>query len=328
MAQRLRCRNDTPRAFNCVPLGVFLHRQQQKRHSPLKLGAVVRWNLHRGLPGKLLLRAHNLSPRGSSNKDGPETNPLPKSKHDGRLPNVVGPTVVQSTVFQIIGAIASYHLSTGAYDGLWEDPVFRDWWSAIGNQTSPGQSATTAADITTSANNDTAMALFHTTSTSSSRSSYTIPETDPEFLDGWLVPKQILSTLLTSALLYLRAVALERAFLTRPRGVEGGGDANPKREKVVVVELSEEHEEEVVKRWIARGRVRRASVSWRNTLVKWLLEVTVRAALDDMLWVLLMALMDGKTWNTSGEFWGNIFQVSSSPELGRWALLLCPEINK
>ncbi|KAK8128785.1 hypothetical protein PG984_009893 [Apiospora sp. TS-2023a] len=227
--------------------------------------------------------------------------------------------VVQSTVLQIIGSVTSYYLSSGAYDALWDDPGFRDWWATVTNL-----NATTAAAPTTSANNGTAMALFNTTGSSSSSSSdsssCTMPEHNPNSLSGWRMPKQILGVLVMSALLYIWAVSVERAFPTRPRGVEGGeldSAAYPKREKVVV-ELSEDHEEEVVKRWIARGRVRRSSISWCNTLIKWLLDIVVRAGLEGMIWDLLMALMDRKVSNTSREFWKELFRSCVGGWIAFW----------
>ncbi|KAK7926773.1 hypothetical protein PG985_003771 [Apiospora marii] len=227
--------------------------------------------------------------------------------------------VVQATILHIIGVIVSSRFSAGAYDEVWEDPVFRDYWAVMGNLTTPlpaGQNATAAAAAAaaaaataTSTNNSTAMALLNPTSTNSSSNSssfYTTPDhPGPEQWSWWYIPNRILTTLLMNALLYLWAVGLERAFPTRPRG---DLSAVPKREKVVV-ELSEEHEEEVVKQWIARGRVRRSSISWCNTLIKWLLDVTVRATLEVLLWGLLVHLLDGKVWDTPGEFWGDVIQA-------------------
>lgn len=69
-----------------------------------------------------------------------------------------------------------------------------------------------------------------------------------------------------SLLRYQWHIWLERALPTRPRGnLEAAQKAN------VTVELDEDKEEEVVKRWIAQGRVRRASVSWCNIILKWIL---------------------------------------------------------
>ncbi|KAK8033652.1 hypothetical protein PG991_003050 [Apiospora marii] len=236
--------------------------------------------------------------------------------------------VVQATILHIIGVIVSSRFSAGAYDEVWEDPVFRDYWAVMGNLTTPlpaGQNATAAAAAAaaaaataTSTNNSTAMALLNPTSTNSSSNSssfYTTPDhPGPEQWSWWYIPNRILTTLLMNALLYLWAVGLERAFPTRPRG---DLSAVPKREKVVV-ELSEEHEEEVVKQWIARGRVRRSSISWCNTLIKWLLDVTVRATLEVLLWGLLVHLLDGKVWDTPGEFWGDVIQMGVGSWIAFW----------
>ncbi|KAK7957953.1 hypothetical protein PG988_012801 [Apiospora saccharicola] len=238
--------------------------------------------------------------------------------------------VVQATVLQVFGGLAAYFLSAGAYDGLWADPVFRDWCSMLGNQTSPvldGQNATAAAAAatSTSANNNTVMALLNMTSTnysSDGRFSYPTLEPNPESLPEWQLPKKILAVMLTSALIYLWAVGLEWAFPTRPRGIQDG-EANPpttpntKRE-TVIIELSEKQEEVVVERWIAKGRVRRSSISWYNTMIKWLLEIVARAMLEGVVVDLSMALMNGKAWNTPEDFWGDIILSCVKSWIGFW----------
>ncbi|KAK8060674.1 hypothetical protein PG996_010604 [Apiospora saccharicola] len=198
--------------------------------------------------------------------------------------------VVQATVLQVFGGLAAYFLSAGAYDGLWADPVFRDWWSMLGNQTSPvldGQNATAAAAAatSTSANNNTVMALLNMTSTnysSDGRFSYPTLEPNPESLPEWQLPKKILAVMLTSALIYLWAV------------------------------------EVVVERWIAKGRVRRSSISWYNTMIKWLLEIVARAMLEGVVVDLSMALMNGKAWNTPEDFWGDIILSCVKSWIGFW----------
>lgn len=74
------------------------------------------------------------------------------------------------------------------------------------------------------------------------------------------LPKSVLSFLVLGVCSYYWHVGLERAFPARARGVVVSGSSQIGREKGSGDE-NEGREEEVVKRWIARGRVRRSSVS-------------------------------------------------------------------
>ncbi|KAK8080923.1 hypothetical protein PG997_008741 [Apiospora hydei] len=206
--------------------------------------------------------------------------------------------VLQSTVLQTIGEIAAHHLSEGAYDGTFDDPAFQDWTVTVMNRTAPVSSSAHYQALANNTNNSTALAL--TGGALGANTTTSLPDTiNPKSFYGHYLPRGMVACLLMSAFFYVWAVSLERAFPTRPRGGEA---AYPKQEKVVV-ELSPEHEE-VVKRWIARGRVRRSSISWCNTLIKWLLEVVVRAALEGIIldWFDALSCFDGWTnfWLTGG----------------------------
>ncbi|KAK8052469.1 hypothetical protein PG993_003854 [Apiospora rasikravindrae] len=207
--------------------------------------------------------------------------------------------VLQSTVLQTIGEIAAHHISEGAYDDSWDDPVFMDWSVEVLNRTAPFSARHQAAAAALANSSSTALAA----NTTSSLDAIPEPNLAKSFY-GHHLPRGMIACLLMSTLFYLWAVALERAFPTRPRGAEGDTTAPYPKEEKVVVELSEEHEEEVVKRWIARGRVRRSSISWCNTLIKWLLEVVVRAALEGVILDLFDALVDGKWEKYAKAWWG------------------------
>lgn len=84
-------------------------------------------------------------------------------------------------------------------------------------------------------------------------------------------------------------VLLERMFPARPTQVEvvyerpqGATDAD-----------REGREEQVVREWIARGRVRHSSLSWWNTFVKWVLGMTVGRLLREVLVSLTSGLVNG-----------------------------------
>jgi hypothetical protein len=62
-------------------------------------------------------------------------------------------------------------------------------------------------------------------------------------------------------------IALEKQWPARPRYK----DVAHQQEG----EDNEDREEKVVKKWIAQGRVNRATLNWCNTFLKWLLDLTI-----------------------------------------------------
>lgn len=81
------------------------------------------------------------------------------------------------------------------------------------------------------------------------------------------LPRDILFAIITSPLYYYWQIWLERTFPARPRPA-------PTSEKTAFSDETS-HEEDVIQKWIAQGKVRRASLSWYNTLVKWTLNMVV-----------------------------------------------------
>jgi hypothetical protein len=83
------------------------------------------------------------------------------------------------------------------------------------------------------------------------------------------LPRNVFACTIIAILGYYWQIWLERTFPARTRPSE----------KVVsekFAELDDENrEEEVVKKWIAQGKIRRASLSWWNTFVKWVLDVVI-----------------------------------------------------
>jgi hypothetical protein len=87
-----------------------------------------------------------------------------------------------------------------------------------------------------------------------------------------VLPREVATFLIVSVLQYWWFVALEKMLPARP-GRYNSLVQFQQGEKVL--EESEDREEEVVKKWIAQGRVRRASLNWCNTFLKWMLDMTV-----------------------------------------------------
>jgi hypothetical protein len=82
-----------------------------------------------------------------------------------------------------------------------------------------------------------------------------------------LLPREAFVFLVVSALQYWWHIFLERILPARPKSRSAPSEKE--------VEHSEDREEEVVKKWVAQGRVRRSSLNWCNTFLKWVLELTV-----------------------------------------------------
>lgn len=82
------------------------------------------------------------------------------------------------------------------------------------------------------------------------------------------MPRTAVVLVVISALQYYWMVWLERGLRARARREDVGGCVGEEGKNVV-------HEEIIVKRWIAQGRVERASLNWWNIFVKWVLELTV-----------------------------------------------------
>ncbi|CAI9636974.1 hypothetical protein GT037_004093 [Alternaria burnsii] len=100
----------------------------------------------------------------------------------------------------------------------------------------------------------------------------TIPNTKnatKESFYGRELPREVLIAFILVVLQYWWFVGLEKILPARPRRRDVTYQGKEK------VEESEDREEEVVKKWIAQGRVNRASLNICNTFLKWVLDLTV-----------------------------------------------------
>lgn len=159
------------------------------------------------------------------------------------------------------------------FDQVWENEAVLNLTNTW-NRTTVNATHVTPGRLTLDAGNttDTTLLLNQTTSlynstaingTSSHR------EDPPESFYGRFLPREVVIHLVVSALQYWWLIWLERLLPARPRY----NYVPPQQEEKM--EESEDREEEVVKKWIAQGRVRRASLNWCNTFLKWTLEMTV-----------------------------------------------------
>lgn len=112
---------------------------------------------------------------------------------------------------------------------------------------------------------------------------------DHEFSFWKTLPRHVFVYTVITILGYYWQIGLERAFPARPR---------PSALKVLSDEGKlgddESREEEIVKKWINQGKVRRASLSWWNTFIKWVLDVVIGGLWVNGVYCLLQGLLEWK----------------------------------
>lgn len=96
------------------------------------------------------------------------------------------------------------------------------------------------------------------------------------------LPKTIVAIVLITTLRYWWLIWLERLLPARPRPraaltAPAAGDRE-----------DDSREEEVIRKWIEAGKVRRASLSWFNTFAKWVLDLTVWNLFVCLLWAVIV----------------------------------------
>ena len=173
-------------------------------------------------------------------------------------------TVLQATTISIICTIFNHHLGDKMFDPLWENEAFVNMTNALNSSQPLNSTRGTPGRLTLDAGNTTS--LNNGTAINGTLSAIKSP---PESFYGRTLPRDAVIILLLSALQYWWFIWLEKMLPARPRYRDA-----PYRRKEKVEE-SEDREEEIVEKWIAQGRIRRASLNWCNTFLKWLLELTV-----------------------------------------------------
>ena len=87
------------------------------------------------------------------------------------------------------------------------------------------------------------------------------------------IPRGAIETLVIQVLAYHSQVLLDRLFPPRPKPAVSTILAEKKDEKEI--RGREEMETEIMQKLIAEGRVRPTGISWRNVVLKWMLDETV-----------------------------------------------------
>lgn len=106
------------------------------------------------------------------------------------------------------------------------------------------------------------------TDTKSSNGTTSTSDEPVPFLSNEL-PKAVVTFLIMSFLRYYWLIWIERLLPARSRGSAGPTPARPSEK-----EDDDAREEEIIRKWVESGKVRRASLNWCNTFLKWTLDMT------------------------------------------------------
>lgn len=192
-------------------------------------------------------------------------------------------SVVQTTAIQIAGLVLFQHFQGTMLDHFTNDPAFSDLLSAFANKSSHFNATHHSIANTTSGpislptgshslakegdNYGFSFTISDAANATAANQTFSALRDNPVSFYREILPMEIISFLVLSIFQYCWLIGLERAFPARPR-----------RTNVLVDEkvgVDDPREEEIVKTWIARGRVRRVSLSWCNTWLKWVLNLTI-----------------------------------------------------
>lgn len=196
--------------------------------------------------------------------------------------------ILQSTVLAALNMIISHEIGRNAYNEVWEDPVVKNLTSVFNSI--PINATASNIDISRSSNSAGNLVDI------------------PEAFYTSMLPRILFVRALLCPLDYYYEIYLERLLPTRPRGAVIDYDEQGK----VVIDMNEDREEKIVKRWIAKGKVRRSTVSWSNIFIKWIFDITF-----GYMWgISLYHFVDGCIRRDSPlKILGNFKQVGIFPHL-------------
>jgi hypothetical protein len=169
--------------------------------------------------------------------------------------------VLQATTLFTISMLFTHHYTENVFDQVLENEGWQNMTYAIGN-----------ASATKIPKRPTLGASNYTTSPGFSMNTTAYPgtisamEKKPESFYLKELPREIFAYFIITMLQYWWFIALEKQWPARPRYKDIPYQAG---------EDNEDREEKVVKKWIAQGRVNRATLNWCNTFLKWILDLTI-----------------------------------------------------
>ncbi len=205
--------------------------------------------------------------------------------------------VLCTTLLIAIRLIFRHEANRNAYADILTDPVWSNFtrlFESLDNTT------TTTTSNSTTLQNATIVAANVTVTLNDPLSD--CKECSSTFYLASL-PRQVFVYALLVPLQYYWQLCLERFFPARPRGV---GFPMKLERKEKILDDDDSREEDVVKRWITHGRVRRSSLSWCNTFLKWILDITMGKVLFEVVFHLVYGFMK---WEPFATTFGNLKRV-------------------
>lgn len=206
-------------------------------------------------------------------------------------------TVLQATALWVLAYVIRHHALEHAWSPL---ENFQDAYRA--NRTAGLQIDGDRNDTQTLLLNATLNSSLNSTSNSTS-SGAEGSASDEEAFYTKDVPKYIFKTLAIAILRYYWLIYLERLLPARPR-VSAAAPAEK--------EDDESREEEVIRKWVESGRVRRASLNWCNTFGKWMLDLTVGNLWQTFLWLAMGTMMRAE-WPWKGDAFDKLVSARNLP---------------
>jgi hypothetical protein len=193
--------------------------------------------------------------------------------------------VLQATAICAVSHLYSHYASENIFVEVTHDETFKKLLNVLGNGTSPNAPLHDSmsnklrtgelaiyADHTANTSDGTSLSFAtlqqgNRTSINGAIGNASIEATESFYLRTY--PREVIISLMLAILQYWWLIWLERVLPARPRY------RDTLHQQKGQFEENEDREEEVVKKWIAQGRVRRASLNWCNTFLKWVLDLTV-----------------------------------------------------
>ena len=177
--------------------------------------------------------------------------------------------VAQTVLLSVIASVISHHLLSNAYENASQHALFKNFTNAIDLMENHAKDAAVSGINTIAAGNET---VLNATSTFNETKHFNISSADFGLDNSTFykktLPIELLFLIILSPLYYIWHLWLERSFPARPK-------ASVTFERDLKGGESSLQEEEIIQRWIASGKIRRSSLSWWNTFVKWIVNLIV-----------------------------------------------------
>lgn len=181
------------------------------------------------------------------------------------------PAVIQAVILCGLSSIVSHHLVNNAFTNAGESEL----WLNITTAMARIENATTTGLNNTTISNTTTTPALNLTAEHLPSNSTQINPPGGESYYGQTLPRSMFILAMIAPLYYYWQLWLERILPRRARA-----EARlPPPEKADFGDDGD-REQEVIEKWIAQGKIRRSSLSWWNTFLKWALHCTLGA-----LWV-------------------------------------------